>query len=174
MGASTLVTDIAIEVPANTVLITRTDAGGRIVYVNQAFVEVSGFTRDELIGSPHNIVRHPSMPRAVFADLWETIQSGHAWEGAIKNRTKNGSYYWALVNISPQMENGKITGYVSVRSKPTPLQIRYAEDIYASISRPGPHFHILRGGDAVAVPTFRRMIQSLSPLWQVFGRVQFT
>jgi len=79
------VTNREVEVPADRPLVSRTDTGGRIVFVNKAFIDVSGFTAEELIGAPHNIVRHPDMPQAAFADLWATIRQGHPWEGTVKN-----------------------------------------------------------------------------------------
>ncbi|CAB3653808.1 hypothetical protein LMG3441_00187 [Achromobacter kerstersii] len=87
-------------------LISRTDARGRIIYANPAFVEVSGFTREELVGAAHNIVRHPDMPEDAFADLWRTIQRGESWTGVVKNRRKDGGYYWVLANVTPIIERG--------------------------------------------------------------------
>ena len=80
-------------------LISRTDARGRIIYANPAFVEVSGFSREELVGAAHNIVRHPDMPQAAFEDLWRTIQRGESWTGVVKNRRKDGGYYLSLIHI---------------------------------------------------------------------------
>ncbi len=112
-------------------LVSRTDAGGRITFVNKAFIDISGFTEEELIGSPHNLVRHPHMPKEAFADLWNTVKSGKPWEGFVKNRTKSGDHYWVRANVTPIAENGQITGFVSIRSKPTRDQVADAERIYA-------------------------------------------
>ncbi|RUN82606.1 methyl-accepting chemotaxis protein [Pandoraea apista] len=112
-------------------LISRTDLKGRITYANPAFVEVSGYTRDELLGAPHNIVRHPDMPSEAFGDLWETIQRGDTWTGLVKNRRKNGDYYWVLATVTPTLENGAVVGYTSVRVRPAPGATAQAEDIYA-------------------------------------------
>ncbi|KXS35488.1 MAG: aerotaxis receptor, partial [Halomonadaceae bacterium T82-2] len=114
-------------------LITRTDLKGRITYANQAFVEVSGYERDELIGAPHSIVRHPDMPEAAFADLWETIQAGESWRGLVKNRCKNGDYYWVDASVTPILEDGEVQGYASVRVKATPEACERAERVYAAM-----------------------------------------
>ncbi len=112
-------------------LVSRTDAGGRITFVNKAFIDISGFTEAELIGSPHNLVRHPHMPKEAFADLWATIKGGKPWEGFVKNRAKNGDHYWVRANVTPVVEQGQIVGYVSIRSKPSREQIAAAERLYA-------------------------------------------
>lgn len=114
-------------------LVSRTDTGGRITFVNQAFIDISGYTRDELLGQPHNLVRHPQMPKEAFADLWATIKSGKPWEGFVKNRCKNGDHYWVRANVTPYMENGQIAGYVSIRSKPSREQVAAAEQLYAGL-----------------------------------------
>ncbi|MCA1908084.1 MAG: methyl-accepting chemotaxis protein [Magnetospirillum sp.] len=111
-------------------LVSRTDSGGRITFVNQAFIDISGFTRDELVGQPHNLVRHPHMPKEAFADLWATIKAGKPWEGFVKNRCKNGDFYWVRANVTPVMENGQVSGYVSIRSKPSRTQVAAAEALY--------------------------------------------
>ena len=112
-------------------LVSRTDPKGKIVFLNQAFVDISGFSRDELIGQPHNVVRHPHMPKQAFADMWTTISAGKPWEGFVKNRCKNGDYYWVHANVTPCVEDGTITGYMSIRSKPSRAQVAEAEALYA-------------------------------------------
>ncbi|MBK8159980.1 MAG: PAS domain-containing protein [Rhodospirillaceae bacterium] len=119
--------------PDGAVLVTRTDSAGRITFVNQAFLDISGFSEEELMGQPHNIVRHPHMPPAAFADLWATIKSGHAWEAPVKNRTKAGEYYWVRANVTPVVENGAVTGFISVRSKPGRDEVAAAAQIYEAI-----------------------------------------
>lgn len=99
-------------------IISKTDLNGNITYINEAFLRISGFSKEELIGASHNIVRHPDMPPEAFADLWKTLRAGHTWGGLVKNRCKNGDYYWVQANASPIYENGQIAGYMSVRSKP--------------------------------------------------------
>src|SRR5690606_28648543 len=105
-----------------------------LIYANPAFIEVSGFTRDELIGKPHNIIRHPDMPPAAFADLWKTLKEGKPWLGVVKNRRKDGGFYWVLANAYPVIENGEVTGYASVRVKPSDEQIRAADAFYAAVN----------------------------------------
>ena len=98
--------------------ISRTDLNGNITFVNADFIEASGFSEDELIGQPHNMVRHPSMPAAAFADMWSYLKAGRSWTGIVKNRRKDGGYYWVMANASPMWENGAVVGFASVRMKP--------------------------------------------------------
>lgn len=112
------VTQREIPFPPDQYLVSKTDLKGVITQANDAFVEISGFSRNELIGSSHNIVRHPDMPQAAFEDLWRTVKSGLPWRGAVKNRCKNGDFYWVEAFVVPLKKNGQITGYMSVR---TPL-----------------------------------------------------
>lgn len=114
-------------------LISRTDTKGRILYANPAFIEVSGFSREELIGKAHNIVRHPDMPPQAYEDLWRTLQAGESWLGLVKNRRKDGGFYWVLANATPIVENGEVVAYSSVRVRPTDEQIEMAEALYARI-----------------------------------------
>ena len=111
-------------------IVSTTDLQGNINYANQYFIEVSGFSESELLGAPQNILRHPDMPAEAFADLWRTIQSGMPWTGMVKNRCKNGDYYWVLANITPVIENGRPVGYMSVRTKPTREQVAEAAALY--------------------------------------------
>ncbi|WP_374370125.1 methyl-accepting chemotaxis protein [Dongia sp.] len=127
------VTNREVHMLDGEVLVTRTDAQGRITFVNQAFLRISGFSEDELIGQPHNIVRHPQMPKEAFGDLWATIKAGHAWEAPVKNRTKAGDYYWVRANVTPVIENGAVTGYISVRSKPDREEVAAAGKVYDAI-----------------------------------------
>ncbi len=132
------ITDREIEMPDDQLLVSRTDTGGRITFVNRAFIAISGYAEDELIGQPHNLIRHPHMPPQAFADLWATVKAGRPWEGLVKNRTKSGDYYWVRANVTPVTEDGQLTGYISIRSKPSRAQIQAAEAAYAR----------LRGGDS--------------------------
>ncbi len=132
------VTQREIPFPANTYLVSKTDLKGIITYVNEAFVDISGFSRDELIGSNHNLVRHPDMPEAAFRDLWTTVKSGTPWRGLVKNRCKNGDFYWVEALVVPLKKNGQITGYMSVRT-PAPRTRRAAvEAAYAAAGQKGP------------------------------------
>lgn len=123
--------------PSNTYLVSRTDLKGIITYANDAFVEISGFTRQELIGQSHNIVRHPDMPEAAFRDLWTTVKSGLPWRGVVKNRCKNGDYYWVDAFVVPLKKNGEITGYQSVRNPPSRERRAAAEAAYAAAGLKG-------------------------------------
>ena len=114
-------------------LISRTDLKGRITYANPAFVEVSGFAREELIGAPHSLVRHPDMPEAAFANLWETLEAGESWRGLVKNRRKDGDHYWVNASVTPIFEAGELQGYASVRVKAEPEACAYAERVYAQL-----------------------------------------
>jgi len=113
-------------------IVSTTDLQGNINYANQYFIEVSGFSEMELLGAPQNILRHPDMPAEAFADLWATIKSGMPWTGMVKNRCKNGDFYWVFANITPVIENGRPIGYMSVRTKPTREQINEAAALYKS------------------------------------------
>jgi len=116
-------------------IVSTTDIKGITTYANADFLEISGFSADEVIGKNHNIVRHPDMPIEAFADLWNTIKGGKPWMGIVKNRCKNGDYYWVDAYVSPTYENGEITGYQSVRVKPSQDCINRAEELYKSIQK---------------------------------------
>jgi methyl-accepting chemotaxis protein len=111
-------------------IVSTTDLKGRITSINTEFVQVSGFTEQELIGKAHNIVRHPDMPEEAYVDLWRTLQAGRPWTGMVKNRCKNGDYYWVLANVTPLREGETVSGYMSVRTKPSREQIAAAEGVY--------------------------------------------
>ena len=116
-------------------LISRTDLKGRITYANSVFIEVSGFTRDALIGAPHNLVRHPDMPEAAFENLWSTLKQGESWQGLVKNRRENGDYYWVDACVTPLIEQGEVMGFASVRVKARREQIAQAEQVYAGLKQ---------------------------------------
>ena len=112
-------------------LISETDVKGIIIYVNRKFVEMSGYSKEEAIGQPHNILRHPDMPKLAFEQMWKTIQSGQIWEGYVKNLRKDGKFYWVIVNIVPKLnENGEIAGYIASRKVPLRHDIKSAEYAY--------------------------------------------
>ncbi|WP_374554981.1 methyl-accepting chemotaxis protein [Aquitalea pelogenes] len=125
-------------------IVTKTDLKGLITYANRAFIEISGFTEDELIGQPHNIVRHPDMPAEAFEDLWRTVEAGHPWRGLVKNRSKQGDYYWVDAYVTPIRENGNTVGYMSVRSAPDKQQCQQAEQLYAEIRAKRSPFPVTR------------------------------
>ena len=127
------VTDREQHYSSATMLVSMTDLKGRITYANPAFVQVSGYTLSELLGKAHNLVRHPDMPEAAFADLWGTIQTGRPWTALVKNRCKNGDYYWVRANVTPVIEQGEVVGYMSVRTLPAREEVEDAEALYAAI-----------------------------------------
>ncbi len=123
-----------VTFPVDTQLVSITDTSSIITYVNDAFCEISGYSREELIGKPHNMVRHPDMPKAAFHDLWTKLQNGDAWRGMVKNRCKHGGYYWVDAYVTPLLEDGVVTGYQSVRSCPTPEMKINATALYQKIN----------------------------------------
>ncbi len=127
------ITKREVPFPDESLLVSQTDTGGRITFANDAFVAISGFRRDELLGSPHSVVRHPDMPMEAFRDLWTTVKSGHPWEGLVKNRAKNGDFYWVRANVTPVVEGDELKGFVSIRTKPERAQVAEAEANYAAI-----------------------------------------
>ena len=118
-------------------IVSTTDLKGAITTVNRDFLRISGFHESELIGVNHNIVRHPDMPAAAFEDLWNTVKQGRPWTGIVKNRCKNGDYYWVEANVTPISENGEIKGYMSVRNKPSRMQIEEAAALYKHLNAGG-------------------------------------
>ena len=137
------VTDVERPVRPDEVILSTTDAKGRITYVNHDFLAISGFEQDELLGEPHNIVRHPDMPRAAFAMLWSTLKSGRSWIGLVKNRCKDGGYYWVDAFATPIMQDGQLREYQSVRTPPHRDSVRRAERLYRRINAGWPTWLLL-------------------------------
>ncbi len=128
------VTNNEIKMREGSTLVSRTDLKGTITYINQNFLDISGFSETELIGQSHNIVRHPDMPSAAFQDLWDKMKAGEPWVGIVKNRCKNGDYYWVEANVTPVYRNGQITEYLSVRKVPTQEQVTDAKALYQQLN----------------------------------------
>ena len=126
-------------------LLSTTDLKGRITYANDAFIAVSGFTRDELYGKAHNLVRHPDMPEAAFADLWRTIQSGRTWSALVKNRRKDGDHYWVRANATPVRRDGEVVGYLSVRTRPGDDEVREHAALYTHMAEHAGRWCVHRG-----------------------------
>ncbi len=127
------VTNVETLLPEGEFIYSRTDLKGITEEANEAFCAVSGFTREELVGKNHNIVRHPDVPPAAFEDLWRDLKNGRPWRGIVKNRRKDGGFYWVVANVSPVRENGRIVGYQSVRSRPSKEEIAAADAAYKRV-----------------------------------------
>ncbi|MCC9645537.1 methyl-accepting chemotaxis protein [Rubrivivax sp. JA1029] len=125
------VSDEEYPFPAGETLVSTTDLKGRILYCNPAFISVSGYVKDELLGQPHNLIRHPDMPEEAFRDMWASIGAGQPWSAPVKNRRKDGRYYWVMANVTPLMRDGQPVGYMSVRTEPTREEVQCAESLYA-------------------------------------------
>ncbi|WP_374247400.1 methyl-accepting chemotaxis protein, partial [Zoogloea sp.] len=125
------VTQHEVELSEHSLIVSKTDLKGQITYINRDFIEISGFSESELLGRPHNIVRHPDMPVEAFEDLWRALKENRPWVGLVKNRCKNGDFYWVEAHAAPIVENGQTVGYMSVRRKASREQIQAAEAAYA-------------------------------------------
>ncbi len=128
------ITDHEIDYSSDSVIVSTTDLKGALTYANEDFIKISGFSKEELIGKNHNLVRHPDVPPAAFADLWQTLHDGKAWMGIVKNRCKNGDYYWVDAYVTPIFEGETIVGYQSVRVKPDRADVARAEKLYKQLS----------------------------------------
>ncbi|HLG84798.1 MAG TPA: methyl-accepting chemotaxis protein [Bradyrhizobium sp.] len=140
------VTNVEYPVTDETLIVSQTDTKGKLTFFNDDFVAAAGFTADELMGQPHNIIRHPDMPPEAFENLWDTLKSGKPWVGAVKNRRKNGDFYWVLATASPIRQNGQVTGYTSVRTKLPADQRKEAEEVYAALREKKPHVYKIEAG----------------------------
>ncbi|MGY3474635.1 methyl-accepting chemotaxis protein [Bradyrhizobium ottawaense] len=140
------VTDVEYPVSDETLIVSRTDLKGKLTYFNEDFIAAAGFTSEELMGQPHNIVRHPDMPSEAFDNLWNTLKAGKPWLGAVKNRRKNGDFYWVLATASPIQENGQLKGYTSIRTKLPADQRKLAEEVYAAIREKTAHGYRVDAG----------------------------
>ncbi|MFZ4762271.1 MAG: methyl-accepting chemotaxis protein [Alphaproteobacteria bacterium] len=124
------VTNIEIPITDKLLIVSKTDEKGKIQFVNKDFIDISGFTKEELIGQPQNIIRHPDMPPEAFEDMWRDLKAGLSWSGYVKNRSKNGNHYWVQAAVAPIIENGVTTGYISIRSKAKPEVIENVAAVY--------------------------------------------
>ena len=123
-----------IELDSQTIIVSETDKSGKILYANDDFCKVSGYTLEELIGKQHNIVRHPDMPSAAFKDLWETVKSNKIWDGYVKNATKDGGFYWVYATVYPIFDKVRNEQtYLSCRRKPSKQEIEDAEKLYKTL-----------------------------------------
>lgn len=124
------VTPIETPYPHGKLIVSRTDTQGLITQCNQSFVDMSGYGEAELIGQPHCLLRHPDMPAAAFRDLWETVQAGRQWHGYVKNLRKDGGHYWVYATVVPNVRDGRIVGFTSVRREPSREKVALAEAQY--------------------------------------------
>ena len=124
------VTEKEFPYPEGRLIISRTDLHGIITHANEAFVELSGWNREDLSGKPHAILRHPDMPAAAFKDLWDTLKAGKKWFGYVKNLRKDGGHYWVYATAVPNVRNGQVVGYTSVRREPSRKKIEEMTALY--------------------------------------------
>jgi aerotaxis receptor len=160
------VTPNGYSFPAEQTLISITDLKGRITYCNTNFAQVSGYTEAELLGQPHNLVRHPDMPEEAFRDMWATIEAGLPWTALVKNRRKTGDYYWVRANATPVRDGHRTVGYLSVRTRPTDVEVRQFEALYATMraeAAAGRRLHVLRRGVVKRNDLLGRLIDGLRP-----------
>lgn len=122
-----------ITLDKSTMIVSQTDLKGNILYANNDFCKIAGYTKDELIGQPHNIVRHNDMPKLAFKDLWDTVSSGKTWNGIVKNKTKDGNYYWVNATAYNVTKSNGEKVYISVRTKPTDDEVKNAEALYREL-----------------------------------------
>lgn len=159
------VTDKEFPFPAGQTLVSTTDTKGFIVYCNPAFIQVSGFSKQELLGQPHNIIRHPDMPEEAFRDMWDTISSGRPWSALVKNRRKDGSFYWVMANVTPLLnDQGQCEGYMSVRTEPQRAQVQEAQELYAQMRRErdqGKQVLTLKAGRLIRLSAWARLREQL-------------
>ena len=164
MRLNTPVTNIEYPLRDSKSIVSTTDLQGNITYANPYLIEVSGFSEAELIGAPQNILRHPDMPVEIFADFWATIKDGLSWTGMVKNRCKNGDFYWVLANATPIVENGRRIGYISVRTKPSRQQVKQASALYQEIRNGNPRKIAISQGTAhkTGMSTKLRALKNIS------------
>lgn len=164
------VTQREIELSDKHMIVSKTDIKGRITFINRDFIDISGFTEDELLGASHNIVRHPDMPPEAFEDLWRTVKKGKPWIGIVKNRCKNGDHYWVEAIVQPLAENNEVTGYISVRRKASREQIAGAEQYHKVLRSEADWFHT----SWRKVSNLRKRISLKFRIISIFAAVAFT
>lgn len=128
-----LYTDIEAPYPDGKLIVSTTTLEGVITHVNPAFIQMSGFTEEELIGAPHSILRHPDMPPAAFKDLWDTVLKGEKWQGFVKNLRKDGGFYWVKATVIPNVRQGEVVGFTSVRRKPSRTKVDECAALYPTM-----------------------------------------
>ncbi|MDP2694207.1 MAG: methyl-accepting chemotaxis protein [Gallionella sp.] len=169
------VTQQEFAFPAGETLVSTTDLKGRILYCNPMFISVSGYSREELLGQPHNLIRHPDIPEEAFRDLWHTIQHGQPWSATVKNRRKDGQFYWVMANVTPLMDGDKPVAYMSVRTEATRAQIQASEALYSTMRREkenGKLVHTLQQGRVVKRTLLGRLAEVAT--LRLSGRINTT
>ena len=126
-------TEIETPYPDGKLIVSTTDKSGIITHVNHSFVEMSGYSEQELINAPHSILRHPDMPAIAFKVLWDTVNKGEKWQGIVKNLRKDGGYYWVKATVIPNIRNGQVVGYTSVRRKPSRTKVNECIQLYPTL-----------------------------------------
>ncbi len=126
-------TEIETPYPDGKLIVSTTDKLGIITHVNQSFIDMSGYSEEELINMPHSILRHPDMPAVAFKDLWDTVNKGEKWQGFVKNLRKDGGYYWVKATVIPNIRNGQVVGYTSVRRKPSRKKVNECIQLYPTL-----------------------------------------
>ena len=167
------ITNEEYVVPDGVTLVSKTDLKGNILECNDAFEFARGFSRDQLIGQPHNLVRHPDVPEEVFADMWSNLKSGTPWTQIVKNRRADGGFYWVKANATPLFQKGEISGYMSVRSKPTHEEISAASGAYLAIKEGKArikHSRVITGLDFLGL---KNAYFKLNPQYQITILVAF-
>jgi len=160
MKSDVIVTNVETIVPEGVFIYSQTDLRGIITEANEAFATLSGYRPEEMIGKPHNLIRHPDMPKEAFADLWKSLKAGRPWQGVVKNRRKDGGYYWVLANASPVRVEGRIVGYQSLRLRPSREQVRDAAEAYEKVLSGSKLLRVVEG----------RVLRARSDFAQYWGR----
>lgn len=136
-----LVTDEEVPYPDGKLIVSSTDTRGLINHCNQSFIDMSGHSRESLIGAEHSILRHPDMPTLAFKGLWDDVQAGKIWHGYVKNLRGDGKFYWVYATVIPNVRDGQVVGYTSVRRKPSRTKIRESIELYKQLKvQEGSHW----------------------------------
>jgi len=167
MSSQPFVTQCEYPLDADTTLMSTTDLQSYMTHANDTFVQVSGYGLEEMIGQPHNMVRHPDMPKAAFADMWYTLQQGEPWSGIVKNRRKNGDHYWVRANAVPMVREGRVTGYMSIRVAATRDEIAAVEPLYQALNEGRSKKRLFKG--LVLGKSGFGKLPTLSLRWRVRG-----
>jgi PAS domain S-box-containing protein len=122
-----------LKLDKDTMIVSETDSKGVVQYVNDVFCSFAEYSKDEILGKPHNIVRHPDMPKVAFSGLWDTIKRGQTWNGIVKNLSKHGNYYWVNATVFTSKDKEGNLKYISVRTKATDEEVKKAEDLYKTL-----------------------------------------